>query len=207
MVLACLDLEGVLLPEIWINVALKTGIEKLKLTTRDISNYDELMGIRLEILRKENITINDIQEVINTLDPLEGARDFLHKLQHNFQVVILSDTFYQFAMPLMKKLDFPTLFCHNLVIDQSGYITGYNLRHRDSKREAIIHFREMSFKTIATGDSYNDTTMLGEADRGILFRPPANVIDDFPHFPVVTEYDNLLEEFKACSESLEGVNK
>jgi phosphoserine/homoserine phosphotransferase len=195
MVLACLDLEGVLLPEIWINVAIKTGIEELKLTTRDISDYDVLMQKRLGILEENKITLKDIQEVIGTLDPLEGAPVFLKQLQEKFQVVILSDTFYQFAMPLMKKLDFPTLFCHNLeIID--GKITGYKLRQKDSKRQAVIGFRSLNFNTIATGDSYNDTTMLAEADRGILFRPPQNVIDEFPQYPVATEYSQLLEEFQ-----------
>ncbi len=203
MVLACLDLEGVLLPEIWINVALKTGIEELKLTTRDISDYDVLMKKRLGILDEHKITINDIQEVIGTLDPLDGAADFLKKLQHEFQVIILSDTFYQFAMPLMKKLDFPALFCHDLVVEESGRIADYKLRQKDSKRKAVIGFRNLNFKTIASGDSYNDTTMLAEADKGILFRPPQNVIDEFPQYPVTTEYDQLLIEFrKAGSEIL-----
>lgn len=196
MFLACLDLEGVLLPEIWINVALKTGVEELKLTTRDISDYDKLMEHRLGVLKKHNITLSTIQEVIGTLEPLEGAVEFLDKLRERFQVVILSDTFYQFAMPLMKKLGYPTLFCHKLIIDEAtDMITGYKLRIKDGKREAILRFRELNFNTIATGDSYNDTTMLGEADRGILFCPPDNVVEEFPQFPVTREYDALLEEF------------
>ncbi|MFW5808520.1 MAG: bifunctional phosphoserine phosphatase/homoserine phosphotransferase ThrH [Spirochaetota bacterium] len=200
MILACLDLEGVLLPEIWINVALKTGIEELKLTTRDISDYDVLMKKRLGILDAHRITIGDIQQVIGTLDPLEGAVDFLDELRHEFQVIILSDTFYQFAMPLMKKLGFPALFCHDLVIDErSGRITGYTLRQTDSKRKAVEGFRNLNFRTIAAGDSYNDTTMLAEADRGILFRPPQNVIDEFPQYPVAVSYDGLINEFRSAA--------
>ena len=137
----------------------------------------------------------DIENVISTLSPLEGAKEFLHKLQQKMQCVILSDTFYQFAMPLMKQLDYPTLFCHDLIIDEQGYVAGYKLRMKDSKREAVKHFRALNFKTVATGDSYNDTIMLAEADAGILFRPPQRVIDAFPQFKVVTEYDDLYNAF------------
>jgi len=202
MILACLDLEGVLLPEIWINVAEKTGISELRLTTRDISDYDQLMQYRLKILKSRNITINHITEVIDTLSPLPGAFDFLKKLQDHFQVIILSDTFYQFSMPLMKKLGHPTLFCHDLVVDGDHFISDYKLRIRDSKKNAIIKFRELNFKTIASGDSYNDTSMLAEADRGILFRPPDNVISEFPQYPVAKEYDELWDEFLKAEREL-----
>jgi phosphoserine / homoserine phosphotransferase len=202
MVIACLDLEGVLLPEIWVNVAKKTGIKELELTTRDISDYDELMRHRLKILDRHNIKINDIQNVISTLTPLEGAYDFLIKLKEHFQVIILSDTFYQFAMPLMKKLDFPTLFCHNLVIDEKGKITDYTLRMKDQKRESVKKLHQLNFKTIATGDSYNDTSMLAEADRGILFCPPQNVIKEFPQYPVAMDYEMLFDYFKKAEKEI-----
>jgi phosphoserine/homoserine phosphotransferase len=203
MILACLDLEGVLLPEIWINVAEKTGIKELRLTTRDISDYDELMNHRLKILKQNDVKMNDITNVINTLEPLEGAVDFLKKLQEKFQVIILSDTFYQFAMPLMKKLGFPVLFCHDLIIDSNGYITNYKLRIKNSKRSAVIKLRELNFKTIASGDSYNDIAMLYEADKGILFCPPENVIREYPQYPLALNYGELWNEFlKAENEIL-----
>jgi phosphoserine / homoserine phosphotransferase len=203
MILACLDLEGVLLPEIWINVAEKTGIKELRLTTRDISDYDELMNHRIKILKQNNIRMNDITNVINTLSPLEGACEFLKKLQEKFQVIILSDTFYQFAMPLMKKLGFPVLFCHDLVVDGNGFISNYRLRIKNSKRSAVIKLRELNFKIIASGDSYNDIAMLYEADKGILFCPPENVIREFPQYPRSFDYDELWNEFlKAENEIL-----
>lgn len=193
--LACLDLEGVLIPEIWINVAERTGIEELRATTRDVPDYDELMTMRLGILDQHGITIDQIQEVIDGLGPLEGAKDFLDWLKSEFQVIILSDTFYEFAAPLMRQLDYPTLFCHRLGIEENGRISAYHLRMPDQKREAVKRFHELNFKVIASGDSYNDTTMLTEADRGILFRAPDNVIEEFPQFPVAREYDELKEEF------------
>ena len=193
--IACLDLEGVLIPEIWINVAERTGIDALLATTRDIPDYDVLMKQRLRICEENGLTISDIQEVIDSLGPLDGAKDFLDWLKSEFQVVILSDTFYEFAHPLMRQLDFPTLFCHKLGIDETGKITDYHLRMPDQKREAVKRFHELQFKVIATGDSYNDTTMLGEADRGILFSPPQNVIDEFPQFPVATDYEALKSAF------------
>ena len=195
MTIACLDMEGVLLPEIWIGVSEKTGIKELSLTTRDISDYDKLMQHRIKILREHNIKMSDIENVISTLSPLDGAKDFLKRLQQKMQCIILSDTFYQFAMPLMKQLDYPTLFCHDLIIDEHGFVADYKLRMKDSKREAVKHFRALNFRTVATGDSYNDTTMLSEADAGILFRPPQRVIDEFPQFKVVTEYDDLYNVF------------
>jgi len=193
--IACLDLEGVLVPEIWINVAQKTGIDALLATTRDIPDYDVLMTQRLRILDEHGLKIGDVQEVIDSLGPLDGALEFLEWLKSEFQVVILSDTFYEFAKPLMRQLGYPTLFCHRLGIDPTGRIEAYHLRMPDQKREAVKRFHELKFKVIAAGDSYNDTTMLGEADRGILFCPPQNVIDEFPQFPVAIDYDQLKAEF------------
>jgi len=190
--LACLDLEGVLLPEIWIAFAEKTGIEQLRLTTRDIPDYDELMQGRLKILNDKNLKLIDIQNVIKTLSPLAGAIDFLAWLKSEFQVIILSDTFYQFVGPLMKSLDYPTLFCNDLIVNSKGDITGYQLRQKDGKTKAVSALKKLNFKVIAAGDSYNDTGMLQEADAGILFCPPDNVIKEFPQFPVSRNY----EEFK-----------
>ena len=190
--LACLDLEGVLLPEIWIAFAEKTGIEQLKLTTREIPDYDELMQGRLKILNDNNLKLIDIQNVIKTLSPLAGAIDFLAWLKTEFQVIILSDTFYQFVGPLMQSLDYPTLFCHELTVDSKGSITGYLLRQKNSKTKAVSALKKLNFKVIAAGDSYNDTGMLQEADAGILFCPPDNVIKEFPQFPISRNY----EEFK-----------
>jgi len=190
--LVCLDLEGVLLPEIWIAFAEKTGIEQLKLTTREIPDYDELMQGRLKILNDNNLKLIDIQNVIKTLSPLAGAIDFLAWLKSEFQVIILSDTFYQFVGPLMKSLDYPTLFCNDLIVNSKGDITGYQLRQKDGKTKAVSALKKLNFKVIAAGDSYNDTGMLQEADAGILFCPPDNVIKEFPQFPVSRNY----EEFK-----------
>ena len=190
--LACLDLEGVLLPEIWIKFAEKTGIEELKLTTRDIPDYDELMRGRLSILKQKNLKIKDIQDVITTLSPLDGAVDFLNWLKSEFQVIILSDTFYQFAGPLMKQLAYPTLFCHNLIINDEGVIVDYKLRQQDQKTKAVKALQGLNLQVISAGDSYNDTGMLQQADGGILFCPPQRVIDEFPQFPVARNY----EEFK-----------
>ncbi|MBW2241741.1 MAG: bifunctional phosphoserine phosphatase/homoserine phosphotransferase ThrH [Deltaproteobacteria bacterium] len=204
MIIACLDLEGVLVPEIWIGVAERTGIEELRLTTRDIPDYDELMTRRLGILEKNDLGIADIQEVIAGLTPMDGARAFLDTLRERMQVVILSDTFYQFAKPLMRQLGWPTLFCHDLEIDGDGKIADYHLRQQDPKRKAVIAFRSLNFQTIAAGDSYNDTTMLGEADRGILFRPPENVIREFPQFPVCQGYDELAAAFDDAAKAIEA---
>ena len=184
MIVVCLDLEGVLLPEIWINVAERTGIAELRRTTRDEPDYDKLMRGRLEILDRQGLRIGDIQQVIASLEPLEGAEDFLAWLRESFQVVVLSDTFYQFAAPLMRKLGFPTLLCHDLEIDASGRIADYHLRMPDQKRESVRAFRKLRFPVIAVGDSYNDTTMLAEANAGILFCPPNNVVAEFPQFRV-----------------------
>lgn len=203
MEIACLDLEGVLVPEIWIAVAEKTGIEELKKTTRDEPDYDVLMQYRLDLLRQHKLGLNEIQEVIATLSPLEGAADFVDWLRERFQVVILSDTFYEFASPLMKQLGYPTLLCHKLETDNSGNVVNYRLRQANPKRQAIVGFKSMYYRTIAAGDSYNDTTMLAEADAGILFHAPDNVINEFPQFPAVQTFADLKQEFiKASNRNL-----
>ena len=194
MKLACLDLEGVLVPEIWINVAELTGIDDLRLTTRDIPDYDELMTYRLNMLDKHNLDLSVIQSVIDDMGPLPGAREFIDWLRERYQVIILSDTFYEFGMPLMRQLGWPTLFCHKLEIKENR-IANYCLRQQDQKREAVKAFHRLNFKVIAAGDSYNDTSMLSEADAGILFSPPQNVIDEFPQFPVTNTYEELRQAF------------
>jgi phosphoserine / homoserine phosphotransferase len=191
--IACLDLEGVLLPEIWIKFAEKSGIDELKITTRDIPDYSKLMRTRLQILQTHNLKINDIQDVINTLEPLEGAKEFLSWLKSEFQVIILSDTFYEFSGPLMKQLDYPTLFCHQLVIDDKGSIVDFHLRQEDQKTKAVKALQGLNFKVISAGDSYNDTGMLQQADSGILFCPPESVMKEFPQFPIANNY----KDFKA----------
>jgi phosphoserine / homoserine phosphotransferase len=194
MIVTCLDLEGVLVPEIWIAFAEKTGIEKLRLTTRDIPDYDELMRGRLKILDENNLKLSDIEEVIGGIAPLPGAKEFLSWLESEFQVIILSDTFNQFAGPLMAQLDHPTLFCHDLIVDETGRIADYRLRIPDAKTKAVAALKGLNLKVIAAGDSYNDTGMLKEADAGILFRAPDNVVKEFPQFPVTKTY----EEFKTA---------
>ncbi|MFH2063620.1 MAG: bifunctional phosphoserine phosphatase/homoserine phosphotransferase ThrH [Pseudomonadota bacterium] len=191
MNIVCSDLEGVFVPEIWINVARKTGIEELKLTTRDISDYNVLMKRRLKILEENKLTIHDITNVIATMDPLAGAVDFLDWLRSQTQVIIASDTFEQFAGPLMKKLKMPTLFCHTLSINGNGMVTGYNLRQPEAKKQTVIAMKSLKYRVIAFGDSYNDIGMLKEADAAMLFRPPENVIQEFPEFPVTTDYPSL----------------
>ena len=200
MEIACLDLEGVLIPEVWINVAERTGIEALRATTRDIPDYDELMRQRLGILDEHNLGIQDIQEVIATMSPLEGAQECLDWLRENFQVVILSDTFYEFAEPFMRQLGWPTLLCHRLVIDDQGRVADYAIRQTDPKRQSVRAFQGLKYRCIATGDSYNDTSMLAQAEAGILFCPPQNVINEFPQFPVANDYDALRAEFARASE-------
>jgi len=201
--LACLDLEGVLLPEIWIKFAEKTGIEELKLTTRDIPDYDQLMMGRLAILKKHNLKLQDIQDVIEALSPLDGACDFLQWLKSEFQVIILSDTFYEFAQPLMKKLDYPTLFCHKLITDDAGNIVNYELRQSDQKTKAVKALQGLNFQVISAGDSYNDTGMLQQADAGILFCPPEKVIQEFPQFPVTRNYNEFQIAFIRAKKALE----
>ncbi|WP_417789000.1 bifunctional phosphoserine phosphatase/homoserine phosphotransferase ThrH [Terasakiella pusilla] len=199
MEIVCLDLEGVLVPEIWIAFAEKTGIEALKRTTRDEPDYDALMQYRLDLLRESNLKMSDIQDVISQMAPLEGARDFLGQLREDFQVVILSDTFYEFAKPLMRQLDLPTLFCHRLLVDETDAVVGYQLRLADHKRRAVEAFAQLNFYTIAAGDSYNDTSMLSRADVGVLFNAPENVRTAFPQFRTTTEYDGLMALIKEGS--------
>lgn len=198
--IACLDLEGVLVPEIWINVADKTGIAELRLTTRDIPDYDVLMKRRLKILDQHHLKLQDIQEVIATMSPLEGAQDFLHWLQSEFQVIILSDTFYQFAAPLMKQLHYPTLFCHSLKVEKSGKITDYQLRMKDQKREAVKKLKDLNFKIASAGDSYNDIGMLEASDVGILFCPPEKIVSEYPNFQVTQDYGQLKSAFQSAME-------
>lgn len=199
MELACLDLEGVLIPEIWINVAEKTGIEALRATTRDVPDYDALMKQRLRILDEHKLDVHLIQEVISELKPLEGAQEFVLWLKENFQLIILSDTFYEFARPLMKQLDWPTLMCHRLEINEQGRIVDYKLRQKDPKKKAVEAFQSLNYRVIAAGDSYNDTSMLAQAETGILFSAPQRVIDEFPQFPVTNTYAELKAEFIKAS--------
>ena len=191
MQLVCLDLEGVLVPEIWIEFAERTGIPELRRTTRDEPDYDVLMKYRLALLKQHQLGLPDIQQVIAAMGPMAGAKDFLDALRRDFQVIILSDTFYEFAMPLMAQLGMPALFCHKLEADAAGFLVNYQLRMPNQKMEAVRRFRELNFKVIAAGDSYNDTAMLNEAHAGILFHPPQNVIDEFPQFPVTLNYTEL----------------
>ena len=195
MQIACLDLEGVLVPEIWIEFSKRTGIPELARTTRDEPDYDKLMRGRLDILAAHRLGLPDIQDVIAGMGPLAGAREFLDWLRHRQQVVILSDTFYEFAAPLMRQLGYPTLLCHRIETEPSGKLSGYRIRLQDHKRKTVAALRELNFRTIAAGDSYNDTAMLAEADAGILFHPPQNVIRDFPQFPVAFTYEELKAAF------------
>ncbi|MFE8069723.1 bifunctional phosphoserine phosphatase/homoserine phosphotransferase ThrH [Marinobacteraceae bacterium S3BR75-40.1] len=202
MELACLDLEGVLIPEIWIAFAEKTGIEELKATTRDIPDYDVLMRQRLRLLDEHGYGLPAIQEVIGELDPLPGAAEFLDWLRERFQVVILSDTFYEFAMPLMAKLGYPTLLCHKLEVEEGGRISDYKLRQRDPKRQSVRAFQLLNYRVIAAGDSYNDTTMLKQAEAGVLFHAPQNVIEEFPEFPAVDDFEALKKTFLELREQI-----
>ena len=190
--IVCLDLEGVLVPEVWIAFAKKTGIKALERTTRDEPDYDKLMGERIAILNQHGLTLPDIQDVIATLSPLDGAKAFVDELRSRTQLIILSDTFYEFATPLMAQLGWPTLFCHQLLSDASGKVTGYKLRLPDGKRKAVAALKSVGFVVHAAGDSYNDTTMLSEADLGILFRCPDNVAAEFPQFQRTDAYDDLM---------------
>ena len=194
MQIVCLDLEGVLVPEIWIEFAARTGIHELRRTTRDEPDYDKLMKSRLAILAEHRLGLPDIQKVIADMGPLEGARAFVDGLREDYQLIILSDTFYEFAHPLMRQLGWPTLFCHSLQTANDGMLVDYRLRMPDQKREAVRRLRELRFTVVAAGDSYNDTAMLGEAHAGILFHPPENVIREFPQFPVTQSYAELRAE-------------
>ena len=202
MLALCLDLEGILVPEVWVNVADRTGIDALRRTTRDEPDYNRLMSYRLAILDENNITIDDITSAIDSMEPLEGARDFLESLQRRWPTLILSDTFSQFASPLMAKLGHPTLLCHTLLIDDSGRVFDWKIRTEDQKRKTVEALRGMNYQVIAVGDSYNDATMLSEASAGILFRPPDNVIDEFPQFPVTRDYAELMDAIESAATDL-----
>ncbi len=202
MHVVCLDLEGVLVPEIWIGLAEKTGIESLRATTRDIPDYDQLMRQRIQELDRRNMGFADLKGVAESLEPMEGAREFLDWLRDRFQVIILSDTFYELAGALMQKLGWPTLFCNKLEIDANGRISGYRLRQAHPKREAVKALKSLNYRVLAAGDSYNDLSMLAEADAGILFRPPENVIRDAPEYPVTQDYPGLSEALIAASEKI-----
>jgi phosphoserine/homoserine phosphotransferase len=191
MNIVCFDMEGVFTPEIWINVARKTGIDALKITTRDEPDYDKLMLSRIGILRKNDITLNYIQEVIASLELLDGARDFFEWVRERSQVIVVTDSFVEFAVPFIEKLGRPLVLCHNLTVDDQGMITGYNLRQPDPKRRVVEAFQQLKYKVIGIGDSYNDMGMIQQADQGIFFRPPDKVIMDYPQFPVTRNYDEL----------------
>jgi len=196
MQIVCLDLEGVLIPEIWVELARQTGIEGLMATTRDIPDYDILMKQRLDYLERHNLRLGDIQSVISRMEPLPGARGFLDSLRARYQVIILSDTFYEFANSFMRQLAWPTLLCHRLKIDSQGRLVGYVLRQEDPKRNVVNALKQLNFRVFAAGDSYNDTTMLEGADAGFLFCAPKNVIKEFPQFPSTNSYDELMKLFK-----------
>ena len=196
MYLICSDLEGVFVPEVWINVAEKTGIEELRRTTRDEPDYDKLMHYRMKILDEHGLKLHDIQNVIAQIRPLPGALEFIAWIKERTQLIVVSDTFRQFADPLMIQLGWPTLFCHNLEMDNTNRITGYKLRQVDPKRKTVEALQSLTYKVIAFGDSYNDISMLKQADVGILFRPPQNVIDDHPELPVTYDYEQLKEILK-----------
>ena len=205
MILACLDLEGVLIPEIWINLAEITGIEAFKLTTRDVADYDELMKKRLALLAAHNLTINDFRDVVAKMDPLEGATEFLDWLQGRCTVIVLSDTFIDYARPLFVKLHNPTVLCHSLIIDQNGHICDYQLRQQDQKRKAVAAFKSLNFHVIAIGDSYNDLSMLEEANTGLFFRPTSQILKDYPNYLVSHSYTELKQQLSQIGLSGVGV--
>jgi phosphoserine/homoserine phosphotransferase len=204
MDVVCLDLEGVLVPEIWIAFAERTGIDALKATTRDVPDYDELMSGRLRHLAAHDLKLEDIQAVIAELSPLPGAKEFLDGLRADYQVIILSDTFYEFSRPLMRKLGWPTLFCHRLVIDADGRVTDYRLRQPDPKRKSVQALKQLNYRVLAAGDSYNDTAMLEEAHFGFLFRAPDNVVEEFPQYPATNDYVELRRLIDEASRSAPG---
>jgi phosphoserine/homoserine phosphotransferase len=204
MQVVCLDLEGVLIPEIWIAFAERTGLPEFRRTTRDEPDYDKLMRFRLELLRRHGLKLADIQDVIGAMTPLEGAQDFLDDLRARYQVIILSDTFYEFADPLMRQLGRPTLFCHRLEIDADGFVAGYRLRQPDQKRRAVDALKSLNFRVIAAGDSYNDTGMLAAADAGFFIHPPPAIAAQFPQFPAHSTYAGLRTAIDAAAAQLRG---
>ena len=202
MQVVCLDLEGVLIPEIWIEFSKRTGIAELTRTTRDEPDYDKLMRFRIDILERHGLKLADIQAVIDEMGPMEGARDFLDELRSRYQVFILSDTFYEFAKPLMRQLGWPSLLCHRLEVDEAGFVRAHRLRMADQKRAAVNAFKGLNFQVLAAGDSYNDTAMLGAADAGFFFHPPAAIAAQFPQFPVTNSYDELREAIDGAARRL-----
>ena len=202
MLAICLDLEGVLIPEIWINVAERTGISALNRTTRDEPDYDRLMSYRLGILDQNDIKMDDITSTIGSMNPMEGAIEFLGSLESRWPTLLLSDTFSQFAKPMMKKLGYPTLLCHTLLIDETGRIEDWKIRCDDHKRKTVESLMQMNYQVIAAGDSYNDTSMLSAASAGILFRPPENVIAEFPQFPVARDYSEMIDAIESAATDL-----
>ncbi len=203
MIIVSLDLEGVLVPEIWVRVAERTGIDALRQTTRDNPDYDDLMSQRLALLDAQNMKLDDIQAVVAGMAPMDGAPEFLNWVRERFQVVILSDIFYELAAPLMRQLGYPALFCHSLEIDHEDRISGYQLRLPDAKRQAVRAFHRLNFQVIAAGDSYNDIPMLSEAETGILFSPPDNVVSEYPEFPVTRDYAELQAQIERAALALE----
>ncbi len=202
MQIVCLDLEGVLIPEIWIAFAERTGIPEFRRTTRDEPDYDKLMRFRLDLLRRHGLKLADIQAVIGGMAPMDGAKDFLDDLRARFQVIILSDTFYEFADPMMRQLGRPTLFCHRLETDADGFVAAYHLRQPDQKRHAVNALKALNFKVIAAGDSYNDTGMLAAADAGFFIHPPESIVAQFPQFPVNRSYAELKTHIDAAAARL-----
>ena len=196
MEIVCLDLEGTLVPEIWIAFSEKTGIQELRITTREEPDYSKLMDFRMKILREHGYTLKDIQDVIATIEPLDGAREFLDKVRMLTQVVILSDTFTEFAKPLMEKLGWPTILCNSLSVDEDNMLTGIVMRQSDGKRKAIEAFRSINYRTFAAGDSYNDLTMIRTADSGCLFRAPANILREEPDLKLCTTYEGFYEQIR-----------
>lgn len=204
MQVICLDLEGVLVPEIWIAFSRRTGIAELSRTTRDEPDYDKLMRFRIGLLKQHGLKLADIQEVIAGMGPMEGARDFLDDLRSRYQVMILSDTFYEFAQPLMRQLGWPTLLCHRLEVDAEGFVTRHVLRMADQKRHAVNALRLLNFQVIAAGDSYNDTGMLMSAHAGFFIHPPESIVAQFPQFPVTRSYAELKVRIDTAAEALRG---
>jgi phosphoserine/homoserine phosphotransferase len=204
MQVVCLDLEGVLIPEIWIEFAQRTGIAAFRRTTRDEPDYDRLMNFRIGLLEQHGLRLADIQDVIGGMAPMSGAKDFLDELRTRYQVIILSDTFYEFAEPMMRQLGRPTLFCHQLVVDAAGYVRGYQLRQPDQKRHAVQALKSLNFQVIAAGDSYNDTAMLGAADAGFLIHPPESIVAQFPQYPVNRSYAELKASIDGAARRLLG---
>ena len=202
MQMICLDLEGVLIPEIWIAFAERTGIKAFALTTRDEPDYDKLMRFRIGLLRERGLKLADIQAVVKTMAPMEGAKEFLDDLRARYQVIILSDTFYEFADPLMHQLGRPTLMCHKLVVDADGFVADYKLRQKDPKTHAVNAFKSLNYQVIAAGDSFNDTGMLGAADAGFFIHPPASIVGQFPQFPVNHSYAELKANIDAAAKRL-----